>query len=175
MRKIQTIALAAGILALFSRVGPLAADAPDPYPCRARHTFDFWVGDFAATPWDKPDALPTGRLHNTREYDGCVIVERWTGRNSTGMSMSFYDPNRRAWRMVWVSDNGTSDDLEGEYRDGAMRFHGWVLNSAGRRVLVTNVLEKVSADTIRHVYSESDDGGKSWTVKSDGRFSRQKE
>ncbi|HEY2906947.1 MAG TPA: hypothetical protein VGJ29_13685, partial [Vicinamibacterales bacterium] len=65
------------------------------YPCRAIHTFDFWVGTFDATPWDQPTAKPTGQLHNTREYEGCVIVERWTGTSgSAGMSMSFYDANR---------------------------------------------------------------------------------
>jgi hypothetical protein len=149
--------------------------APDRYPCRAVHEFDFWVGDFDATPWDHPDAAPTGQLHNTREYEGCVIVERWTGKNSNGMSMSFYDVNRHVWRMVWVSDNNQSNDFEGTYRDGAMRFRGWVLDSAGKRVLASNVLQNIPPDAVRHIYSESRDGGKTWVVKSDGRFVRRNE
>ena len=43
-----------------------------------------------------------------------------------------------------------------------MQFEGWVLDDAGKRMLAWNVLQNVSADTIRHVYSTSADGGKTW-------------
>ncbi|MGH9442702.1 MAG: hypothetical protein ACRD16_10560 [Thermoanaerobaculia bacterium] len=144
------------------------------YPCRAVHTFDFWVGDFEAGRWNDPSGPATGRLHNTREYEGCAIVERWEGAASgtRGMSISFYDVNRRAWRMVWIADDGLSNDFDGQYSDGAMRFRGWVLGADGKRLLASNVLENVSPDTIRHVYSTSADGGKTWDVKGDGRFVR---
>ena len=143
------------------------------YPCRDVHTFDFWVGTFDATPWNQPTVPPTGQLHNTREYEGCVIVERWTSiRGSGGMSMAFYDNNRHLWRMIWNDDSNQSNDLEGSYSDGAMRFTGWVLDSTGNRQLVSNVLQNVSPDVIRHTYSISPDNGKTWVVKSDGRFAR---
>ena len=164
-----------------SAAGPLLAVQPPAkadesrYPCRAVHTFDFWIGTFDATPWSAPDAPPKGRLHNTREYEGCVIVERWEGANSLdGMSMSFYDVNRRQWRMVWVADDGKSNDLAGSYRDGAMRFDGWVLDENGNQLLARNVLENVSPGVIRHIYSTSSDGGRTWEVRSDGRFTRRK-
>lgn len=143
------------------------------YPCRAVHTFDFWVGTFDATPWNQPNATPSGHLHNTREYEGCVIVERWTSaKGSSGMSMAFYDKNRHRWRMIWNNDSNQSNDLEGSYSDGAMRFTGWILDDTGKRLLASNVLQNVSPGVIRHIYSESADGGKTWTVKSDGRFVR---
>lgn len=143
------------------------------YPCNGVHTFDFWVGDFDATPWNEPTSPVRGHLHNTREYEGCVILERWDGVNgSRGMSMAFYDVNRRVWRMVWNGDDNQSNDFEGSYEDGAMRFEGWVLDPSGERVLARNVLQDVAPDTIRHTYSISTDGGKTWVVKSDGRFRR---
>ncbi len=146
------------------------------YPCRAVHTFDFWVGTFDATPWNQPTTPSRGQLHNTREYEGCVIVERWTGvAGSAGMSMSFYDINRQVWRMVWNDDANQSNDFEGSYSDGAMRFKGWVLDSNGKRLLASNVLQDVSPDIIRHIYSTSEDNGKTWVVKSDGRFVRRQE
>lgn len=157
-----------------SASAPPAADAAR-YPCRAEHAFDFWVGDFDATPWNGPATPVRGRLHNTREYEGCVIVERWDGARSQGMSMSFYDVNRGAWRMVWNADDNQSNDFEGHYENGAMRFEGWMLDASGKRILARNVLENVSPDTIRHVYSISADGGKTWDVKSDGRFTRRKD
>ncbi len=143
------------------------------YPCRAVHTFDFWVGTFDAAPWNTPDAPPSGELDNTREYDGCVIVERWVSKlGQKGMSMSFYDANRHVWRMIWNDDANASNDFEGEYKDGAMRFQGWVLDAKGNRVLALNVLQNVSPGVIRHIYSTSSDGGKTWVVLSDGRFTR---
>jgi hypothetical protein len=149
-----------------------SADA-ERYPCRDVHTFDFWVGDFDARSWKDPSSPVRGRLHNTREYEGCVIVERWDGTSgSHGMSMAFYDVNRKAWRMVWNGDDNQSNDFEGRYQDGAMRFEGWVVDASGNRILARNVLENVSPETIRHVYSTSSDGGKTWEVKSDGRFER---
>jgi len=180
VRAVRSIALSSLLcLVVFSparrhQAAKTTADAR--YPCRAEHTFDFWVGTFDAMPWNQPGASATGQLHNTREYEGCVIVERWTGINgSAGMSMSFYDTNRHAWRMVWNSDSNQSNDFEGSYRDGAMRFDGWVLDSNGKRLLASNVLQNVSPDVIRHIYSTSADNGKTWDVKSDGRFVRRKQ
>jgi hypothetical protein len=148
----------------------------DRYPCRSEHTFDFWVGDFDAKPWNKPDVPVRGHLHNTREYEGCVILERWTSANGGGgMSMAFYDVNRKTWRMVWNDDSNSSNDFEGSYKDGAMRFNGWELDSAGHKRMTSNVLQNVSADTVRHIYSTSPDGGKTWVVRSDGAFVRHKE
>jgi hypothetical protein len=167
------IALAAVNPAIGRQTPKTATDAR--YPCRADHTFDFWAGTFDATPWDQP-GVPTGQLHNTLEYEGCVIVERWTSaKGSAGMSMSFYDVNRHVWRMVWNDDANQSNDFEGAYRDGAMRFTGWVLDSAGARMLASNVLQDVSPDTVRHIYSTSPDNGKTWVVRSDGRFTRRKQ
>jgi hypothetical protein len=56
-----------------------------------------------------------------------------------------------------------------------MRFEGWIVDASGKRVLARNVLENVSPETIRHIYSTSSDGGKTWEVKSDGRFERRKD
>jgi hypothetical protein len=168
-----SLALALASVASFAAAPAKPAEDATRYPCRAVHTFDFWIGDFDAKPWNDPAGPARGHLHNTREYEGCVIVERWDGASgSHGMSMSFYDVNRKAWRMVWNADDNQSNDFEGNYRDGAMRFEGWVLDSAGKRQLARNVLENVSPDTIRHVYSISADEGRTWEVKSDGRFVR---
>ncbi|HEY4215811.1 MAG TPA: tetratricopeptide repeat protein [Gemmatimonadaceae bacterium] len=144
------------------------------YPCRAVHTFDFWSGDFEIRPWAQPNVPPTGQVHNTREYDGCVIVEHFSNPSAAGMSMSFYDVNRRVWRMIWNDDRNGSNDFEGAFVDGAMRFNGWVLDANGNRQLARNTLQPVSADTIRQTYSVSPDSGKTWLVMTDGSYTRKK-
>ena len=145
------------------------------YPCRNEHTFDFWVGDFDTGAAD-PNAPPTGELHNTREYQGCVILERFAAKagGGAGMSMAFYDANRHTWRMIWNDDSNSSNDFEGSYHDGAMRFEGWVLDAQGNKMLARNVLENVSPDVIRHQYSTSPDNGKTWVMRSNTRFVRKK-
>ena len=76
--------------------------------------------------------------------------------------------------MMWMGDDGVSNDLEGDYRDGAMRLTGTMLDASGKRLRLSNVLQPVSKDVIRHTFSVSADDGKTWTVKSDGRFVRRK-
>lgn len=167
------------VFAITAGVRSLSAQAAVPdsvrYPCRAVHTFDFWVGTWESTPWDSPNAPPRGTLQNTREYDGCVFVERWEGKGNRGMSMVIYDETRKTWRMFWNDDaNGSNVFDEGVYRDGAMRFTGWARGPKGTVIMASNVLQNVSPDVIRHIFSTSDDSGKTWTVRSDGRFARRR-
>ena len=63
------------------------------------------------------------------------------------MSMSFYDTNRRVWRMVWNDDANQSNDFEGAYTDGAMRFKGWVLDRSGKRLAR---IERATGGVARH-------------------------
>lgn len=173
--RIIRVGLIASLFCLMAASKAHSQSQPPKSPCDSVHTFDFWVGDFDTHPWNQPDAPAAGELHNTREYQGCVIVERWTGKRAgAGMSMAFYDENRHVWRMIWNDDSNSSNDFEGSYRDGAMRFEGWVLDPSGKKVLASNVLQDVTPDLIRHIYSTSADGGKTWVVRSDGRFVRRK-
>jgi hypothetical protein len=144
------------------------------YPCRDVHTFDYWAGTFDTNPWGQPNAPPTGVATNTREYNGCVIVEHFSGGagGTQGMSMSFYDVNRKAWRMVWNDDGNGSNDFEGTFSDGAMHFTGWVLDANGKRILARNTLVNVSPDTVHQFYQTSPDSGKTWVTLSDGRYVR---
>jgi tetratricopeptide (TPR) repeat protein len=146
------------------------------YPCRDVHTFDYWSGTFDVNPWGLPSAPPTGVATNTREYDGCVIVEHFTGGSTGthGMSISFYDVNRKVWRMVWNDDNNSSNDFEGTYSDGAMHLTGWVLDGSGKRILARNTLVNVSPDTVHQFYQTSPDSGKTWVTLGDGRYVRRR-
>jgi hypothetical protein len=105
-----------------------------------------------------------------------VFIERWTSPSQNGMSIVFYDVNLKTWRMIWNDDSNSSTVFtEGSYHDGAMRFFGWKLDPNGNPVYASNVLENVSPGLIRHIFSTSADSGKTWTVRSDGRFVRRKE
>ena len=113
--------------------------------------------------------------HISSELEHCIIRERWTSATgSKGESINFWDPNRRAWRQIWMDESQWSLDYEGEYQDGAMRFHGWTLGPTGQRRLEKLTFFNVSRDTVRQLFEQSADSGKTWTTTFDGRYVRMK-
>ena len=55
-------------------------------------------------------AANNNHTHNviTREYDGCVIHERYTGpQGYTGESLNAFDATRKVWHQTWVDSQGT--------------------------------------------------------------------
>lgn len=132
---------------------------------------DFWVGE-----WDvyDPGGRKVGENVIERRLEGCLLLENWTGAGgSSGQSMNFYDPNRRTWRQVWVSDLGNVLDYrKGEYRDGAMHFEGITIDEAGDTTLQKLVFHDVARDTVRQVFETSADGGETWNTTWVGIYVR---
>ena len=130
--------------------------------------------------WSQPNGPSSGVLQNTREDEGCVFLERWSGTGAgnaqLGTSMFFYDTGRKKWRQVWHDDSNEVNEFEGDYVNGAMRLYGWLPDpSTGATLYASNVLQDVAPGLIRHIFSTSADSGKTWAVRSDGRFVRKKE
>ncbi|HEY4307618.1 MAG TPA: tetratricopeptide repeat protein [Gemmatimonadaceae bacterium] len=150
------------------------------YPCRKApetHQLDFWVGDWVVTGWTGPSVTLGRRAENhiQPELEHCVIRERWTSATGgKGESMNFWDPNRRAWRQIWMDEGQWSLDYEGEYKDGAMRFHGWTLGPNGARRLEKLTFFNLAPDTVRQLFEQSTDSGKTWRTTFDGRYVRLK-
>jgi hypothetical protein len=149
------------------------------YPCRQMpetKQFDFWLGDWNVTPWGSAATVSMGRPainRVTMELEHCVIHEHWTSSTgATGESINFWDPNRRAWRQIWMDTHQWSLDYEGQYRDGAMRFAGWSLGPDGSRRLEKLTFFNVAPDTVRQLFQQSTDSGKTWNVTFDGRYVR---
>jgi len=148
------------------------------YPCRSMpeaRQFDFWIGEWDVTPWTGPTVTLGNHGLNriSPELEHCVIRERWTSATgSKGESMNFWDPNRRAWRQIWMDEGGWSLDYEGEYKDGAMRFNGWSRGPNGERRLEKLTFFNISSDTVRQVFEQSADSGKTWRTTFDGRYVR---
>lgn len=148
------------------------------FPCRSQmetHQFDFWLGEWDVTPWAGP-AVTIGRVSKnivTAELEHCIIHEHWTSNvGGKGESINFWDPNRRAWRQVWMDAHQWSLDYEGQYENGAMRFSGWTLGADGKRRLEKLTFFNIASDTVRQLFEQSADSGKSWQVTFDGRYVR---
>ena len=135
---------------------------------------DFWIGT-----WDvyDPEGEVVGVNVIERQLGGCMLLESWTGAGgSSGKSMNFWDPQRRTWRQVWVSDRGNVLDYRrGEYRDGAMRFRGVTIGEAGDTTHQKLTFFDVAPDTVRQVFEASSDGGESWETTWVGVYVRRRD
>ena len=162
------IPVVAGALALAAPVGAVGQepDTASAEPCRhsaEARQLDFWIGT-----WDVHNP-ETGRKAgvNTIEpvLNGCALIERWSGaRGSNGTSLNFYDPQRKTWRQVWVSDRqNVLDYRHGELRDRAMVFSGITLDAAGDTTLQRLTFFAVAPDTVRQLFESSTDGGATWS------------
>ena len=81
--------------------------------------FDFWVGE-----WDC--VTEAGKAANTvtREYEGKVLVERFSilpPQAWTGMSVSVYS-ELEGWRQTWVDQSGNYWNFVGQMVDGDPSF-----------------------------------------------------
>jgi hypothetical protein len=153
--------------------------APPPYQCTGpvHQQFDFWLGDWDVVPNTPSSAAPArpGRNVITKEYGGCVVVERWDGAGLTGSSFNIYDRSRDEWVQTWVDSSGGLHHYRGRLQDGKMVFSGEVplppgAKFAGRRT-VRLTFFKLGPDKVRQL-SESLMPDGSWTVNYDLIYTR---
>ncbi|HEX5707295.1 MAG TPA: tetratricopeptide repeat protein [Pyrinomonadaceae bacterium] len=133
--------------------------------------FDFWVGEWDVT----VSGQPAGTNSIQSIIDGCVIFENWAGAGGgTGKSFNFYDPAIGKWRQVWVGSNGRAVDFFGEYKDGQMRYTGESAGPNGAKIQQRMTFFNVAPGSVRQLWEQSTDGGKTWTVAFDGTYARRK-
>jgi len=158
---------------------PLAAQQKS-FPCmeiQQAREFDFWIGEW--------DAYVTGAQnlagHSViqRASGGCMILENWTSTGGVpfeGKSINYVDPVSKRWKQVWVGSAGinVSEFLNGEYREGAMRFEFDTKNAQGNNQSVRFHFYNQSPEQVRQVHQTSDDGGKTWQTTYDFTYIRKK-
>lgn len=131
------------------------AGAQDPCEGETHHAFDFWIGSWIVR---DPDGEEVGRNRIRRVAGGCALLERWTSsEGTTGVSLSFFDPETGAWTQVWVGERGTRLHLVGG-RDGpSMTLEG------ERRLEGKTIRDRITwtprgDGTVRQDWEITDDG-----------------
>lgn len=161
-----------GLTMLMTTTGVAAAETKTPSSCSdpAFRQFDFRVGE-----WNVQDAQgkPAGRNVITLEQNQCVLIERWaSARGTSGMSMNHYDPQTKQWKRRWVG-LGILLDMSGEFRDGAMTLEGPLQYLPdGRVARLRGVWTPLPDGRVRQHFTESSDGGKTWSEWFDEYYSR---
>ena len=132
------------------------------------HEFDFWIGQWDVT----VQGNPAGTNVITREEQGCLIHEHWTGaKGGTGQSFNFFDSSTRQWNQVWVDNSASSLRLSGAFADNQMRLTGVAPGPDGKPQQQRLTFFKNADGTVRQLWETSSDGS-SWQVAFDGLYRR---
>jgi hypothetical protein len=157
--KARVLLLAALSLPVFAHAG--ACDGAD------HRAFDFWIGD-----WDVTNATNDKHTHNliTREYDGCVIHEHYTGpKGYTGESLNVFDANRKVWHQTWVDSQGGLLALEGGMHEGKMVLEGVQTDKDGNKAKQRITWTPNADGSVRQLWESTKPDG-SWSTSFDGLY-----
>ena len=158
-------------LALCLLVGASGAMAQAAPTCDAveYRQFDFWVGEWNV---HTPDGKLAGTNRIEREYDGCVLHERYdTARGYKGESLNTYDTGRKAWHQTWVDNQGTLLLLEGGLRGASMVLEGQTVAASGQTTRHRITWTPNSNGSVRQHWESTDEKGQ-WSTLFDGLYTR---
>jgi hypothetical protein len=106
-----------------------------------------------------------------------MILENWTSKGGPfeGKSINFVDPETGKWKQIWVGSGkmpNASEFLNGEYRDGAMRFEFETVDKDGNKTLTHFHFYNENPSQVRQLHQTSTDGGKTWNTTYDFTYKR---
>ncbi|OEK04188.1 hypothetical protein BFP71_11940 [Roseivirga misakiensis] len=143
------------------------------YPCLGqsnyRH-FDFWIGE-----WDVfVNNRKVGENSITMAQGGCAIHENYkTAGNYAGQSINFYDPIDKKWHQHWVGSGGdVYNYLETRREEGLLQFESKFMGPNGNISLSRLTFTLKEDGTVRQLFENSTDEGKTWTPSFDGLYKK---
>jgi hypothetical protein len=147
---------------LFESARAQDAEKPPP-PCSTSEArqLDFWIGD-----WDLTWEGGKGTNIISAILGGCVIEERFDGRNEegaglVGQSYSVYNPRREQWQQTWVDNQGGYLDFVGALVDGEMILSREAERD-GKKFLQRMVFSNIAENELDWSWDRSNDGGETW-------------
>jgi hypothetical protein len=131
--------------------------------------FDFWLGEWEVR---TPNGKLAGVNRIEREYDGCVLHERYASeRGYKGESLNAFDPGRNVWHQTWVDNQGTLLLLAGGLRGASMVLEGETRDASGRPTRHRITWTPNADGSVRQHWESTDDRGR-WTTAFDGLYTR---
>ena len=166
MRRILLLAVFLAFL-----IQPGRAQAADTCHSAAYHQFDFFVGSWSVT---TQAGKKIGTDEVTKEYGGCVIVEKWhdAGDPGGGIGLTGYQIGRKTWHQDFMDDGGFVLSIDGALIGTQMIMRGTDYPSDGKSRLHRVTWTPRRDGSVEELWKTSDDGGKTWRVHFDGIFRR---
>ncbi len=143
------------------------------YPCLSnsnfRH-FDFWIGEWEVF----VNGNKVGDNSITRALGGCAIHENYTtAGNYAGQSINFYSPVDQKWHQHWVGSGGdVYNYVETKKEEGLLQFVSKFMNAQGNVSLSRLTFTLNEDGTVRQLFENSTDEGKTWTPGFDGLYKK---
>jgi hypothetical protein len=152
-------------------------------PCLAHEQarqFDFWIGEWDVYPNGANVLIGNNKIEMAS--GGCMILENWTAIGNVpnvGKSMNYVNPATGKWEQFWIGSGGITRNnpqkfVNGEYRDGAMRFEFTQTNAQGQTQIGRFIFFNEGPDQVRQFNEVSADQGKTWTTVYDFVYKRRK-
>ncbi len=139
-------------------------------PCESadHRAFDFWVGEWKVYGAANGKLVASNSI--TREYNGCVIHERYatTGKYK-GESLNVYDRGRKVWTQTWVDTSGLVLRLEGGLEGESMVLTGKTIAKNGAEIQHRISWTPLEGGAVRQHWQSSNDGVE-WRTAFDGRY-----
>lgn len=163
-------------LSLLFLIAPLSAQTP-PAPPPVNHEFDFWLGAWDVT---APDGRPAGTNRIESVAGGRGLYENWEGApqsngqsGGSGKSLNTYNAAKNQWQQFWVGGGGGILELAGGLVDGRMVLAGE--HDVRGRHFTERITWIPNADgSVRQLWEQSRDGGKTWATAFDGTYRKKK-
>ncbi len=146
------------------------------FPCLkdpVRRHFDFWIGE-----WDViVSGRKVGENNITLAEGGCAIHESYTTSGTfSGQSINYYNPMDKKWHQTWVASGGNVlDYTEVDKSEGMIQFVADFLNPAGQMLKSRLTFTANEDGSVRQLFENSSDGGKTWTAGFDGLYVKRSE
>jgi hypothetical protein len=159
MKRIMTMAMAFMAISVFGQnAGPSPCTSPK------AHEFDFWIGKW--TVYQTGTDKVVGYNTIVRIAGGCGIQENWedVSGSSIGTSLNKYNFSTGKWQQFWIDNSGQTLELLGNYGDAKMTLS----NPTNRITWFDN-----TDGTVRQLWEQTADSGKSWSVAFDGLYRKQ--
>ena len=131
------------------------------------HQFDFWLGNWKAI-WEGGSGTNLVEM----AFDGKVVQENFRAPDLIGMSVSCYDAERKLWCQTWVDNNGSYLAFTGIFEDGKMTLSRDAIVK-GEHCKQRMVWYNIMPNEFDWNWERSDDGGKTWQVKWQIKYTRQ--
>lgn len=154
------------VLAVTLLVRIASAQTQPEHPCSSPEysQFDFWVGEWELTWQDSAGKVERGMNSVMKDFNGCVIHERFASffDGYRGESFTVYNPKEKEWQQTWVDSKGNYMLFTGGLKNKVMDLRMEKTNAKGQKELFSMIWTNVTKDSLDWVWRKSLDDGKKW-------------
>lgn len=159
--------LAALTLGIFVCVATVHAQPP-PAPPPESHQFDFWLGEWTVT-------NPAGKLAGTSRIEsiahGFGLLENWTSAGGgSGKSLNTWNAAQHRWQQFWIGSDGDVLELAGGLDAQGRMVLSSEHDANGRHVIDRIAWTPNPDGSVRQLWEQSFDRGRTWQVAFDGHY-----